>query len=187
MNATLKQYLPILGSVVVVMLTTLAGALTDQRVTMPELVVIVIATLTAVATYVVPNTTQWPWLKIAVAALLSAFNALQGYLTDGLTSNELILVLVAGIGATGVVAGTNRFAPVHADVLASGTRTQSMLGGAYTMQSSTTVAVPTYGTDVSPAGSSKRDERGVFEGNLIWAIVGILLIVALLIWILNAT
>ena len=162
MNPTLKQYLPALGSVVVVLATVLAGALTDNRVTMPEAVVIAVATVNAVATYVVPNTTQWPWLKVVVTAVLSAFNALQGYLSDGLTANEWLLVLVAGVGATGVVAATNRMAPLHRDL---------------------DEAPPnTYGTDVS-ATPALRDERGVVDTNLIWIVVGVLAIIALVIYI----
>jgi hypothetical protein len=169
-NNVLKQYLPALGSVLVVVITVLAGALTDNRITMPELVVIVVALANAVMTYIVPRTTQWPWLKIAVTAVLAAVNALQGYLTDGLTANELLLVLVAGIGATGVVAATSKYAPLHEPVIAGVTLTPAA--------QLETHRTRTYGTDV-------KNERGAIDTNVIWVVVGVLLVVALVIWILG--
>lgn len=182
MNSTLKQYLPAVGSVVVVLLTALVAAFTDDRVTVPELVVVVIAGLNALLTYIVPNVPGAPWLKIVVTAVLAAVNALQGYLTDGLTTREILLVLVAGIGSTGVVAATNRFAPVHVPVQAGGNVPPGNYTTAGLAQAVKANETRTYGTDVSPTG-----EKGAVNNSLLVTVVLVLLAVALVVWILNAT
>lgn len=108
-----RPYLPALGSVVMVLLAALAAALTDGQIYISEVVALVVAGLGAVLTYVVPNVQGVTWLKPAVTAAAAAFNALQGYLTDGLTSQEITLVLIAGLGSVVAVSATNKYAPVH--------------------------------------------------------------------------
>lgn len=82
----------------------LVTALTDDVVTMPELVNIAIIGVGAVATYLVPNLPEGPggFLKAAVAFVAAALVALQSFLTDGITTAEWLQIAVAAFAGIGV-------------------------------------------------------------------------------------
>jgi hypothetical protein len=123
----LKQYLPALSLVLATVLSALAAAWTDDRVTTPELLSLAVTALTAFSVYVVPRAVEAPWLKPAVAAVLAGVNAFQAFLTDGVSKAEWVLVALAILGALGVVV-TNGQVPVTEPV-AAGSRAGEVVEG----------------------------------------------------------
>lgn len=80
----------------------LAAALTDNQITWDEAVMIAIAVANALVVYVAPNYPGATWVKTAAAAILAGLQAVQGYLSGGLTPAELVLVGVAVLGVLAV-------------------------------------------------------------------------------------
>lgn len=73
MNANpIKQYLPVLLTVLVVVLQALYSALTDNRLTPVEILNVVLAVTAAITVYVLPVLPNLTWLKPIVSAVAAA-------------------------------------------------------------------------------------------------------------------
>lgn len=85
-------------------LAVLASALTDDVVTGGELVNVGIAVVTAIGVFLLPNLDAGHarFTKAGVAVAGAGLVALASYLSDGVTSAEWLLVILAGLGAVGV-------------------------------------------------------------------------------------
>ncbi|WP_382307261.1 hypothetical protein [Herbiconiux sp. UC225_62] len=96
-----KSILLIIASAV----TILVAALSDNVVTIAELVNVGIAIITAVGVYLVPNLDQGVarYFKFIVAILGAALTALASVLSNGVTTAEWLQILLAGLAAVGVV------------------------------------------------------------------------------------
>jgi hypothetical protein len=109
---TIKQYLPSLGLVLVTVLGAGYTALQDNRIDASEFFMILTSLCVGLTTYIVPRATSAPWLKPAVAtagALISAAGA--AFITSGISAQEWVLIVLAGLGALGVI-GTNSQVPL---------------------------------------------------------------------------
>lgn len=96
-----KAVLMIIASAV----TILVAALSDNVVTVSELVNVAIAIVTAIGVYLVPNLADGAarYLKFGVAIVGAALVALSSALTDGVTISEWLQILLAALAAIGVV------------------------------------------------------------------------------------
>lgn len=101
-----KSILMIIASAV----TVLVAALSDNVVTVPELVNVAIAIVTAVGVYLVPNLDSGlaRYFKFIVALIGAALVSLSSVLTDGVTSAEWLQILLAALAAIGVVIVPNK-------------------------------------------------------------------------------
>lgn len=102
------SYAKTLVALAVAGLTVLASALTDGYISTGEGVQIAVAVTTATSVYLVPNVPQWPWLKTAIAAVLAALNLATTLITDGLSSAEMVNLVLAALGVLMVYAWPNR-------------------------------------------------------------------------------
>ncbi|WP_066041881.1 hypothetical protein [Herbiconiux solani] len=100
-----KSILTIIASAV----TILIAALSDNVVTVPELVNVAIAIVTAVGVYLVPNLDDGlaRYFKFIVAILGAALTALASVLTDGVTGAEWLQIFLAALAAIGVAVVPN--------------------------------------------------------------------------------
>jgi hypothetical protein len=80
----------------------LASALTDGHVDTGEGVQIAIQVVTAASVYLAPNLPYSGGVKTALAAILAMLNLAATLITDGLTSAEIINLVLAGLGVLGV-------------------------------------------------------------------------------------
>jgi peptidoglycan/LPS O-acetylase OafA/YrhL len=85
--------------------TVLVTALTDNHVSVEELLNLAIVLLGAIVTYLVPNLDEGVrrYAKGIVACLTAALVALASFLTGGVTLSEWMQVVVAALAAVGVV------------------------------------------------------------------------------------
>jgi hypothetical protein len=83
-------------------LTAAASALTDEHITAPETIQVVIAVFTAGGVWLAPITPQWPWMKTAIAALLAGLNVTVAVIVGGLTAGELVNIGIAVVGVLAV-------------------------------------------------------------------------------------
>ena len=94
------------GKVIVAILAAAAMALyqflDDGHITPVEWVTIAITTTIAVNTYLVPLTVEWPWMKTAVAVVISVLNVLVIVILDGITQQEIIELLIAVLTPLGI-------------------------------------------------------------------------------------
>ncbi|MFG3709227.1 hypothetical protein ACGF7U_31475 [Micromonospora sp. NPDC047670] len=104
----LRTYGKAWAALAIALLTALAAALTDNRLTAPEGVQIAIAVTTAGGVWLVPIVPQWPWVKTGIAMLLAVLNLAVTLITDGITFAEAVNLALAGLGVLGIAA-----APAH--------------------------------------------------------------------------
>ncbi len=79
-------------------LVVISSAVTDGRITPDEGIQIAIAAATGVVVYIAPNLPRYPWIKLAMAALLAALNLAVSLITDGLTTAEIVNLVIAALG-----------------------------------------------------------------------------------------
>lgn len=100
----LKKYGKSIAAVVVAVIITLRSVLTDSHVDPAEGVAIALSLANAVLVYLVPLFPGYRWLKSAVGVVIAALTALSTVILSGLTTDELLLVVLAAFQAAGVVA-----------------------------------------------------------------------------------
>lgn len=81
-------------ALVFAIVTTAHTAYSDRAITQQEGVQIAIAFATTASVWLVPLV-GWPWMKTAVAALLAALNVLATVIIGGISSGDLVELLVA--------------------------------------------------------------------------------------------
>jgi hypothetical protein len=74
----------------------------DNRIDGEEWVQLGIAAATAIGVYLIPLAPQYRWAKTAVAVLLSVLQALATVVLGGLDTNEILVLVLAGLMALGV-------------------------------------------------------------------------------------
>jgi hypothetical protein len=101
-----KSILLVIASAV----TILVAALSDNVVTVPELINVGIAIVTAVGVYFVPNLEAGVarYFKFIVALLGAALTALASFVSDGVTAAEWLQILLSALAAIGVVIVPNQ-------------------------------------------------------------------------------
>ena len=110
-----KALASIFGALAVVVLAQLS----DDRITTAEAFVIGIAGGRAVLVYLVPNLPAGVgrYLKFVLAVALAVVSAIALYRDGGLTTQEIVLIVVEGLTAAGVyiVPNDNQFIPADVD------------------------------------------------------------------------
>src|SRR5690606_3431081 len=99
----INKYGKAIAAVVGATLVVVHAALSDQRITAEEWVQVAIAGVTAVGVYLVPLAPKYRWGKSAVAVLLAVLQALTTVILGGLDTREVIVLVLAGLTAAGVV------------------------------------------------------------------------------------
>jgi hypothetical protein len=90
-------------AVVFAVLSYLASVTAAGPMGFAEWVNVVIALVSAVGVYVVPNTPEQPWLKMVVAILAAGLTVFASSVTDGVVeATEVIQIVLAGLAAAGV-------------------------------------------------------------------------------------
>jgi uncharacterized membrane protein YccC len=95
-----KAWVAIFYAVAVSAQVALGG---DGRIESDEWVQIAIALVTAVGVYMVPITSNYKWTKTALAVVLALLQAFATFQLNGWESNDWITLLIAGLGAVGVL------------------------------------------------------------------------------------
>ena len=108
----IKEYLPSIGMVAAAVAAVFVTAATDGRLTADEIGNLVLATLGAVLTYIVPRFQSVGWLKPLVAVLTAVAQYVLSVLNDGISMSEWGMIVLTALGALGVLA-TNRNVPVY--------------------------------------------------------------------------
>lgn len=91
-------------------ITAVHTFVSDEFITPAEWIQIAIAVVTAISVYLVPIW-EYGWMKTAIAAILAALNVLVTLIADGVTSGDLVQVLMSALTVVLVA-----FAPARSDV-----------------------------------------------------------------------
>ena len=111
-----KQYLPVLGMVLAVILNALYVAFQDGRLSLTEFLSIAIALAGAITTYVVPRLQNAQWLKTLCAGVTAALVFAVSALVDGsISGQEWVMVLIQLLAGLGIVAATSKHVPITPD------------------------------------------------------------------------
>jgi hypothetical protein len=94
----LQRYGKALVAVVVAALTLASSALVDGHLDAGEGVQIAIAATTAIAVWLVPNLPNAGGVKTGIAVVLAVLNALTAYIVDGIDTDDVINLVLAGLG-----------------------------------------------------------------------------------------
>lgn len=108
----LRQYLPVFGMVLAVVLNALYVATQDGRLSLTEALTLVVALAGAIVTYVVPRFPNAQWLKTICAGVTAAVIFLVSALVDGsVSAQEWVMFLIQLLAGLGIVAATNKQVP----------------------------------------------------------------------------
>ena len=94
-----KAVAAVVGAILVAAQVALFG---DQHISADETVRIAIGAVTAIGVYLVPLVPQYRWAKTAVAVLLSALQVTVTVVLGGVSTDEWIAIVLAGLTAAGV-------------------------------------------------------------------------------------
>lgn len=108
----LKQYLPVFGMVLAVVLQALYVAFQDGRLSLSEFLTLAVALAGAIATYVVPRLPSVNWLKPATAGVTAALVFLVSTVSDGISPQDWIMTVIQLLAGLGIVAATNKHVPL---------------------------------------------------------------------------
>jgi hypothetical protein len=89
--------------------TAVHTLVSDEFITGAEWIQIAIAVVTAISVYLVPIF-EYAWVKTAIAVILAALNVLVTLITDGVSSGDLVQVLMSALTVLLVA-----FAPARSD------------------------------------------------------------------------
>ncbi|GGM53114.1 hypothetical protein ACFFX1_55080 [Dactylosporangium sucinum] len=92
-----RKYGKTIAAALVLIVTAVQAALSDGHVTQVEGVQIAIAATNAGLIYLVPNTTRYPWVKLALSALLAVLQLLTTLIIDGVSSADVSALLLAAM------------------------------------------------------------------------------------------
>lgn len=94
-----KAVAAVVAAALAIAYTALSG---DQRIDAEEWVRIAIAAVTAIGVYLVPLFPQYPWSKTALAVALSMLQVLVTVILGGVSADEWIAIVLAGLTVLGV-------------------------------------------------------------------------------------
>jgi hypothetical protein len=95
----LTKYGKTLAAIVTALLIAGASVTSgDGHVSGEEWFQVVTALGNALLVYLVPAVPQWPWMKTAVSAVLAGLAAASSLVLDGISTNDIINVILAIIG-----------------------------------------------------------------------------------------
>ena len=97
-----KLIWPILGTVVMAILTVFQEATQDNHITAQEWVQVILGALMAFNVWATANLPQYEKMKTYVSAAIVVFGALYTYIVGGVSIGELINMAVLALAALGV-------------------------------------------------------------------------------------
>jgi len=97
-----KLIWPIVGLIVMAVLTTIQQANADNHITASEWVQVILQALMAFNVWATANLPQYTKMKTYVAAAIAMVSLLVALITDGLTTNEIINLVITGLATLGV-------------------------------------------------------------------------------------
>lgn len=97
-----KAVVPIIGVIVMSILTTIQDALLDKHVSSQEWVLVGLGVLMAFNVWATANLPQYTKMKTYVAAAIAVTGALHGFIVGGVDTPELINMAILGLSAVGV-------------------------------------------------------------------------------------
>lgn len=106
----MNRYGKALAAALLAVVTAVHTMVSDEVVTRAEWIQIAIAVVTAVSVYLVPIW-EYAWMKTAIAVILAALNVLVTLIADGVSSGDLVQVLLSALTVLLVA-----FAPARSDV-----------------------------------------------------------------------
>jgi len=113
-NRYLQLIGPLVGSVVMAALLAYRAASDDNVVTGPELVLGVVQVLMVVAVWGAANVPGWEKGKKVQAMVFAVLGLLASLVTNGISGDEMLQLLVLGLSTLGVVAPPSVVTmPVH--------------------------------------------------------------------------
>lgn len=93
---------PLLGLVVMAILTTIQQVNVDDHVTASEWVMVGLQAVMAINVYLTANLPQYSKMKTYVAAVIVVMQLLVTLIDGGLTINEIVNLIIAFVAALGV-------------------------------------------------------------------------------------
>jgi hypothetical protein len=102
MSGKIKFLWPVVGLIVMALLTTFQDALTDQNISAQEWVQVTIQAVMAVNVWATANLPQFEKMKTLVAAVLVTLQALYTFVIGGVDTPELINLAITFLSALGV-------------------------------------------------------------------------------------
>ena len=97
-----KLIWPILGLIIMAVLTTIQQVNADNVITASEWVMVVLQALMAFNVWATANLPQYEKMKTYVAAAIVVVQLAVGFITDGFSTNEIVNLIVAALAALGV-------------------------------------------------------------------------------------
>jgi len=98
-----KLIWPILGLIVMAVLTTIQQVNADNVITASEWVMVALQGLMAFNVWATANLPQYAAMKSYVAAAIAMVSLLVSLITGGLTTNEIVNLIITGLAALGVI------------------------------------------------------------------------------------
>lgn len=98
-----KLIWPILGLIVMAVLTTIQQVNADNVITASEWVMVALQGLMAFNVWATANLPQYASMKSYVAAAIAMVSLLVSLITGGLTTNEIVNLIITGLAALGVI------------------------------------------------------------------------------------
>lgn len=97
-----KVIWPILGLLVMAIVTTVQQVNADNRISASEWVMVAVQAVMVVNVYLTANLPQYSKMKSYVAAVIVVLQVLVASIAGGLTTNEIINLIIAFVAALGV-------------------------------------------------------------------------------------
>lgn len=105
----MNRYGKAVAAALLAVVTAVHTLVSDDVITRAEWIQIAIAVVTAISVYLVPIL-EYAWMKTAIAVVLAALNVLVTLIADGVTSGDLVQVLLSALTVLAV-----GFAPARSD------------------------------------------------------------------------
>jgi hypothetical protein len=105
----MNRYGKAIAAALLAVVTAIHTMVSDEVITPAEWIQIAIAVVTAISVYLVPIF-EYGWMKTAIAVVLASLNVLVTLIADGVTSGDLVQVLLSALTVLTVA-----FAPARSD------------------------------------------------------------------------
>jgi 4-hydroxybenzoate polyprenyltransferase len=111
---TLRQYLPSLGMALAAVLSILYTAFQDDRLSLTEVLNLLIAAVGAFVTFILPRLEGFQWLKAVCSAVTAGLVFLVSAFADGagVSGQEWVMLGIQVLVGLGIVAGFTKDVPI---------------------------------------------------------------------------
>ncbi len=106
----INPYRKFYAAVLATILSAVVAASTDGAITHDEWVNVAIAGVSACAVFTAPNVPYARYTKSVIAVLMAVLTLLVSFISDGVSTPELLQLVIAGLGALGVYGVSNKSA-----------------------------------------------------------------------------